>query len=145
MGDYHIRMQFDIDADRAAVLKALTTRTGVESWWSDAVEGTPGEAGGAFRISFPGVEAPFEFDVTASTDQRVEWRTGGFPPWWQGTTIRWDVTDGAGGVGTQLLFSHRDFDADNEIIPIVTPAWAQIVARLKSYAEDGMSRPFFTL
>jgi activator of Hsp90 ATPase-like protein len=145
MGDYHIRMQFDIDAERKTVHEALTTRDGVAAWWSDRVEGNPGEAGTSYRIAFPDVEQPFAFDVVTSTDERVEWRTADFPPWWQGTTIRWDLADVPDASGTRLLFSHRDFDPDNEVIPIVTPAWAQIVLHLKSYAETGRPTPFFRL
>jgi uncharacterized protein YndB with AHSA1/START domain len=143
MDAYHIQMQFDIDADRKAVLEALTTEAGVGSWWSDRIHGTPGEVGESYRIWFPDVDQPFVFDVATCTDDRVEWRTGGFPPWWQGTTIRWDLADNPEGSGTRLLFSHRDFDPDNEVIPIVTPAWAQIIQRLKAYAETGNPTPFF--
>ena len=69
--------------------------------------------------------------------------TGGFPPWWAGTTIRWDVGSNPEGPGTRLLFSHRDYEPGNPVIPIVTPAWAQIIVRLKGYAETGRSQPFF--
>ena len=45
--------------------------------------------------------------------------------------------------GTRLLFSHRDYDSANPVIPIVTPAWAQIILRLKALAETGTRQPFF--
>jgi hypothetical protein len=143
MGDYQIRMQFDIEADRKTVLEALSSEVGVESWWSAAVEGDPGQAGGEFRISFPDAPEAFRFDVAQSTDQRVEWRSKEFPPSWVGTTIRWEVADHPDSPGTRLLFSHRDFDPDAEIIPVITPAWAQIIQRLKGYAETGQADPFF--
>ena len=63
MGDYAIRMQFDIDADHETVMQALTTSDGVEGWWSRPVDGDPGKDGGEFRISFPDVPQPFEFAV----------------------------------------------------------------------------------
>jgi hypothetical protein len=40
-------------------------------------------------------------------------------------------------------FSHRDYAPDNPVIPIVTPAWAQIALRLKAFAETGVRQPFF--
>jgi hypothetical protein len=73
---------------------------------------------------------------------RIEWVTGRFPPWWAGTTIRFDLSDSPEGPGTRLLFSHRDYEPDNPV-QIVTPAWAQILLRLKSYAETGNPEPFF--
>ena len=139
MGDYHILMQFDLAADRDAVRRAITTQDGIRSWWSTR---TDGPADGQLRVSFPDVPQPFEFAVRGDAD-RVEWVTGGFPPWWAGTTVRWDVADNPDGPGTRLQFSHRDYAPDNPVIPIVTPAWAQIILRLKGYAETGDRQPFF--
>jgi uncharacterized protein YndB with AHSA1/START domain len=42
MGDYHILMQFDIDAERGRVREALTRQEGIRSWWSTRSELTAG-------------------------------------------------------------------------------------------------------
>lgn len=139
MGEYHILMQFDIAADRDAIRRAMTTQDGIRSWWSTR---TDGPANGQLRVSFPDSPQPFEFAVRDDGD-RVEWVTGGFPPWWAGTTVRWEVAENPDGPGLRLLFSHRDYAPDNPVIPIVTPAWAQIIVRLKAYAETGVRQPFF--
>jgi len=135
MGDYAIRMQFDIDAEPDAVLRALTTADGVEGWWSRPVDGDPGKDGGEFHISFPDVAQPFEFAVTRD-ERSVAWRTLAFPPWWAGTTIRWRVEDPEDGTGTRLVFTHEGFDPANAIIPIITPAWAQFVFGMKEQLEQ---------
>ena len=137
MGDYAIRMQFDIDADEETVRRALTTEEGIRSWWSRQTE----LADGVLKPRFPDVPQPFEFQVRGNG--ALEWVTGGFPPWWAGTTIGFDVGPNPDGAGTRLHFSHGGYDADNPVIPIVTPAWAQILLRLKGYAETGMPQPFF--
>ena len=142
MGDYHIRMQVDIDADPSAVRAALDTEEGIAAWWTTRAVLDNGDSGSSLRVSFPDVPQPFEFTVREA-DGRVEWVTGGFPPWWAGTTIRWDVGPIPERPGTRLEFSHRDYDPDNPVIPIVTPAWAQIILRLKGYAETGTRQPFF--
>jgi uncharacterized protein YndB with AHSA1/START domain len=139
MGEYHILMQFDIDADRETVGRALTTEEGIRSWWSTRADGP---SDGRLRVSFPDVPQPFEFAASGNGD-RVEWVTGDFPPWWAGTTIRFELGENPDGPGTRLLFSHRDYEPDNPVIPIVTPAWAQILLRLKGYAESGTAQPFF--
>src|SRR5262245_30457383 len=139
MADYAIRMQFDIDADPAAVTQALRTQDGIRAWWSTHADGPEG---GELRVSFPDRPEPFQFDVRDATDQ-VEWVTGAFPPWWAGTTIRWEVGPNPEAPGTRLTFEHGGYDADNPVIPIVTPAWAQIILRLKGYAETGRPQPFF--
>jgi hypothetical protein len=138
LGDYAIRMQFDIDADEATVRRAVTTKEGIRSWWSSRTELDDA----TLRPRFPDVPQPFEFDVRESNG-RVEWVTGAFPPWWAGTTISVDVGPNPDGPGTRLQFAHAGYDADNPVIPIVTPAWAQILLRLKGYAETGTPQPFF--
>jgi uncharacterized protein YndB with AHSA1/START domain len=143
MGDYHILQQFDIDADRATVRSALSGAEAIGSWWSNRTEQTDG-TDPQLRVSFPDVPQPFEFSIRDGGPDRIEWVTGGFPPWWAGTTIRWDLMDRDDGKpGTRLFFSHRGYEPDNPVIPIVTPAWAQIILRLKGYAETGERQPFF--
>jgi uncharacterized protein YndB with AHSA1/START domain len=142
VGDYSILMQFDIDAEPDVVHRALSTQSGISSWWSTRTELADGASPGQLRVSFPDVPQPFEFAVRES-DGRIEWITGGFPPWWAGTTIRWDVSTNPEGSGTRLLFAHAGYEPDNPVIPIVTPAWAQIILRLKGYAETGVGQPFF--
>lgn len=143
MGTYHILMQFDIEAERDAVHAALATSDAIARWWSTRT--TLGEGSERqLRVSFPDVPQPFEFAVRDDGGDRIEWVTGGFPPWWAGTTVRWELGDRDDDKpGTRLHFSHRDYDPDNPVIPIVTPAWAQIILRLKGYAETGTPQPFF--
>ena len=138
MGDYHLLMQFDIDADPETVLSAVNSEEGIRSWWTSQAK----LADGQLETSFPDVPQPFEFDVREEP-ARVEYVTGAFPPWWAGTTVRFDMGPNPDGPGTRLLFSHRDYEPDNPVIPIVTPAWAQILLRLKGYAETGTRQPFF--
>lgn len=140
MGDYAILMQFDVNAEKEAVHDALSTENGIRSWWSVK---TDGPTDGELRVSFPDVPQPFEFSVSQDDSDRVEWVTGGFPPWWADTSIRWDLTDNPEGPGTRLRFSHGGYTPDNPVIPIVTPAWTQIILRLKAYAETGLAQPFF--
>jgi hypothetical protein len=142
MGDYHVLMQFDIDADTATVTRALETQDGIASWWTTHTTLVDGGDGLRLLASFPDTTQPFEFAVH-ETPGRVEWVTGGYPPWWAGTTVRFDVGPNPDGPGTRLLFSHRDYEPDNPVIPIVTPAWAQILLRLKGFAETGTRQPFF--
>jgi hypothetical protein len=136
--DYAIRMQFDIEADEAGLKYALETEEGIASWWSRRTT----LRDGALRVSFPDVPQPFEFDAR-SVDGGVEWVTGSFPPWWAGTTIRLTAGPNPEGPGTRLQFTHGGYAADNPVIPIVTPAWAQILLRLKAFAESGRPQPFF--
>lgn len=141
MDDYRIRMQFDIDADEAAVRQALATREGIAAWWSNTVEGEPSQRGGDLLVTFPDIPQPFHFRVDENGGE-VSWQTLEFPPWWAGTTIRWAMAPSPDTPGTRLLFTHEGFDPEAEIIPVITPAWAAIIERLRRYAESGKIDPY---
>jgi hypothetical protein len=139
MGDYAIRMQFDLDSDQETVARALRTQDGIRSWWSTRADGPES---GELRVWFPDRQEPFQFRVDERVDG-VEWVTGAFPPWWAGTAISWTVGPNPDAPGTRLQFTHGGYDPDNPVIPVVTPAWAQIILRLNGYAESGRPQPFF--
>jgi hypothetical protein len=98
--------------------------------------------GSIWGTKFTAVPKPFEYKVVAAGAGLVEWKVGEFPEWWSGTTIRWEIGPNPEGPGTRLMFSHRDFDPSNPVIPVITPAWAQIILRLKEHAETGKREPF---
>ena len=139
MGDYTIQMQFDVAADEAALRQAISTAAGIRSWWTNHAE----LSGGKLQTSFVDTPMPFEFDVRDGPDGRIDWVTGAFPPPWAGTTVSWDFAPNPDGPGTRLQFRHGGFDANNPVIPVVTPVWAQIGLRLKDFAESGTPNPFF--
>ena len=143
MGDYHVQMLIAIDAEREAVRSRLTGVDCIASWWSSRVEGSADAEGDGFGVSFPDVPVPFGFTVSTLSDDRVEWLVGEMPPPWAGTTIRFDLASDPETGGTNLRFQHRDFDPDSEAIAIVTPAWANIMMRLKANTETGADEAFF--
>ena len=49
----------------------------------------------------------FDRDVTFNSDHLVEWRIDKNPPWWQGTTIRFELSGSENG-RTQMLFTMGD-------------------------------------
>lgn len=141
MGTYSIRMQVDVEADRPTVHQALVAAEGLSSWWSDSVAGEPSQDGGDLHVSFPDLPQPFHFRVHLGSE-KVSWETLEFPPWWAGTTINWALEAAPDGPGTRVHFSHDGFEPDAEIVPVITPAWAGIIERLKHYAETGEADPF---
>jgi hypothetical protein len=139
MGDYHIQGQFDISATPAEVRRWLDSPQGIAGWWSDRIQGAAAGKGDRFEVRFPTTEVVFQLEVTEASPERIEWHIAENPPWWKGTTIRFDLA--GEGNGTRLLFSHRDFDPANPIIPVITPAWMQFLYNLQSVAESGQPHP----
>jgi uncharacterized protein YndB with AHSA1/START domain len=142
VGDHFMRYQLDVSADRDTVRRALTTEEGVEGWWtSQAV--VPEAVGERLALTFPGVPQPFDLELAESANERVLWRAGGFPPWWQGTTVRWDIAENPDGDGTRVVMTHAGFEPDNPTIGAVTMGWGEILPRLRGYAQDGKPQPYF--
>ena len=144
MGDYHVMMQFEVEAAPGLVQRRLDSVEGISSWWSDTVVGSASAVGDRFDVSFPDAPAPFELEVGRIDPGGVEWRIDNTPEWWAGTTVRIETSEGPSGPdSTLVMFSHRDFEPDSPMIPIVTPVWAGVIGRLKAVVEDDTRRPMF--
>lgn len=142
MGNYAIRMHFDIDAEIEAVRNLLSSTAGLSGWWSDRTDGSMDARGDEFTVTFPDAPAPFEFEVVSPGPDSFEWKVDLVPEWWAGTTVKFEVSAKKDS-GTDLMFTHGGFEPDHPIVPIVTPAWALIVNNLKGVAETGVASAFF--
>jgi uncharacterized protein YndB with AHSA1/START domain len=142
MGDHFMRYQLDVAADRATVRRAVTTEAGVKGWWTDDAV-VPDAVGSRLELTIPEVPQPFDLELAESADDRVVWRAGSFPPWWQGTTVRWEIADNPDRDGTRVVMTHAGFDPDNPVVGIVTMGWGEILTHLRAFAERGEPQPYF--
>ena len=78
--------------------------------------------------------------MTSNSAQLVEWRIDKNPPWWQGTTIRFELSESEDG-RTQMLFTHAGFSPEDPIIQVITPAWVRFLDNLVAVAESGKPNP----
>lgn len=140
MPDYTIKAQFEAGQPPAAFKSWLTTTEGISGWWSDTVAGEAGAVGEKFQVTFPTSPVEFDLEVTEVTDNAVEWHVPENPPWWRGTTIRFELSSSENG-GTNLLFTHGGFAADDPIIAVITPAWVHFVDNLVAVAASGRPNP----
>lgn len=140
MGNYEIKARFEATCPPADVKKWLDEPAGIAGWWSDRVRGAAAAVGDSFTVEFPTTPVAFELEVTENSDRAVEWHVPESPPWWRGTSIRFDLADSDTG-GTNLLFTHGGFDPTDEIIAVITPAWVRFVDNLVAVAETGEARP----
>lgn len=140
MGDYSIRAQVEAACPPAQMRRWLDNPEGIAGWWSDTVEGEAASRGDVFHVRFPTTPVVFDLEVAAASDSLVEWNVPDSPPWWKGTTIRFELSPAEGDT-TQVLFSHRGFDADDPIIAVITPAWVRFLDNLVAVAESGRPDP----
>lgn len=138
--DYEIRAQFTAQARPADLRKWLSSPKGIAGWWSDDVRGEASEKGDTFQVRFPASPDVFELEVTEASEDTVEWHVPESPPWWKGTSIRFDMKEGEDG-GSTLLFTHRGFTPDDPIIQVITPAWVRFLDNLVAVAESGKANP----
>ncbi|MEV6977649.1 SRPBCC domain-containing protein [Kitasatospora sp. NPDC093806] len=143
-----IALALDIAAPRAVVLAALTTHDGLTAWWTTEVDR---DAGDVLLLAFPDAPEPFRLRRERADLDRVIWtNVGSFPPHWTGTWISWELTElpdprGESGHHTRLLFRHGGWQPGSEDgVPMVAGTWAQLLVRLKDYAQSGKAQPFFT-
>ncbi|MEU1286545.1 SRPBCC domain-containing protein [Kitasatospora sp. NPDC005856] len=149
-----IALQLDIAAPRAVVLAALTTHDGLTSWWTTGVD----RDGDVLLFDFPDVPEPFRLRVERADRDRVVWaNAGSFPPHWAGTWISWELAEPAAAPGgspmperpaaperTRLLFRHGGWQPGSEEgVPAVAGTWAELLVRLKDYAQSGKVQPYF--
>jgi uncharacterized protein YndB with AHSA1/START domain len=133
-----IAMQIDIAARPESVYRALTTTDGVAGWWTTKNE-TTGTVGDLNRYWFPG-GMQWDMRVTDTTaDGLVAWHAESGPR--SGTDVRWTLQPEPDG--TRVLFDHTGFASVDEAFRMVTLGWAQMLLRLKQYAETGTPAPFF--
>ena len=133
-----VAMQIDIAARPDVVYRALTSTDGVAGWWTTKNE-TTDTVGDLNRYWFPdGMQ--WDMRVTDATpDGLVAWHAEGGPR--AGTDVRWTLHRTPDG--TRVVFDHTGFAAIDEIYRIITLGWAQMLLRLKQYAETGTRTPYF--
>lgn len=136
MGDYAIQARFEAPED---LMRWLVTPEGIAGWWSDTVNGSAGTEGDEFHVTFPTTDVVFDLVVTEVGDRSVEWSVPESPPWWKGTSIRFDVDETDGG--RTLLFTHSGFEPDDPIIAVITPAWVGFLNNLVDVARTGRANP----
>jgi len=142
MTTYDIALQIDIAAEPTAVYTALTTTDGVAGWWTTRNE-SRSEVGETSHFHFP--DAPVSWDMRideAVPGKALSWHCTGGPAQWIGTDVTWALTPAPDG-GTRVSFDHTGFAAKDEMFRVVTLGWAQMILRLKQYAEGGTRVPFF--
>ncbi|MFB7619957.1 SRPBCC domain-containing protein [Kitasatospora sp. NPDC056181] len=137
-----IALQLDIAAPRDVVLAALNTHDGLAGWWTTEVA----REGDVLLFDFPGVPEPFRLRRERADRDRVVWtNVGTFPPHWAGTWISWDLAgQPEAPERTRLLFRHGGWQPGTEDgVPMVAGTWAELLVRLKDYAQSGKVQPYF--
>jgi len=138
--DQDFRTALDLTAGPETVFEALTTISGVSSWWAPATGSA--SAGGDLEFMFG--EHLVRFRVTeADGPTRVRWHTEDCDvmPDWVGTTIAFDLSSNETG-GTTLAFRHAGLVPQLACYAQCSNDWGTFLhSSLVSYLETGTGQP----
>jgi uncharacterized protein YndB with AHSA1/START domain len=131
-----LRMQ----ATPEALFEALTTASGLSSWWTTTVGS--GDVGGELQFSFDPPEPCVMRVDRANRPATVEWTVTScdFLPDWVGTRPAFTITPVEGG-GTELRFRHYGLNQELECIDMCTRGWDFFLESLRQYVEVGRGTP----
>jgi uncharacterized protein YndB with AHSA1/START domain len=138
----NILHRLTIDAEPERVQQLVATREGIEQWRTGKPVGGDDVLGGRFSVYFIDPDPPAAaFEMVERTPQRVVWRCVGGPADWIDTRITFALQPRDDG-GTTLLFSHEDWQQENEFMNGCSTNWAAYMMSLKTGAEGSGFNPF---
>jgi uncharacterized protein YndB with AHSA1/START domain len=131
-----------VKASPEALFNALTTATGLSSWWNP-VTGS-GETGGELRF-FMNAPEPLVVHVDQATrPTSVRWTVTDCPflPDWIGTKPTFTITP-LDSDTSKVHFHHHGLSEELECIDMCTRSWNHYLATsLRDYLEVGRGSPF---
>ena len=125
-----------------ALYKALATREGLASWWTNDTQGESNVGGVIqFRFSLDGSElGGFDMKVLElQPGKLVLWQVADGPQEWIGTKVRFDLKQS--GDHAIVLFKHQDWKEPVEFMHHCSTKWAIYLMSLKSLVETRKGTP----
>jgi len=132
-----------IAATPSRVLQALTTKEGMQGWWTTDVECDADKRQATFRFARKASEAMAVTFQLESADERGVVMTcirDTNNPDWKGTTLAFKLAADAGK--TRVELSHAGYPAKNELYDQCVKGWAFFLGSLQKYVETGAGEPF---
>ena len=134
----NILHRLSIDAPPERVQQLAASREGIQRWWTGQLVAGDEEIGGQLSVHFrdpgEGADPAATFEVVERSPEQTVWRCVDGPQDWIDTRITFATTPRADG-GTTLLFSHADWQHENEFMNGCSTNWAAYLMSLKSGAE----------
>ena len=120
------------------VFRAVATREGLASWWTEPVSGES-NVGEVLRFRFD--EGGPDFEVLELTPhERVRWRCVSGPEEWIDTHIQFDISEQDGEA--VLLFKHGGWREEIEFMHHCSTQWAYFLIGLRELLEGRPGAPY---
>ncbi len=120
------------------VFDALTTEKGLASWWT---KDTKAEQKIGAKLKFRFGDKGNDMEVLDMQPSKfVKWRCISGPNEWIDTEINFELKKE--NDYTIVLFSHRNWKEQSELMAHCSCKWGCFMLSLKSYLEEGKGTPF---
>jgi uncharacterized protein YndB with AHSA1/START domain len=132
-----IQHAIQIAAQPAAVYPLVATGDGFGQWWATDITNSEGRV----ELGFFNRSTVYRLElVDGNPPHRAEWicDTG---KEWSGTRIIFRLE--AGGPGTVLRFTHKDWESATDYFVSCNTTWGELMFRLKAAAEGKKPGPLF--
>jgi uncharacterized protein YndB with AHSA1/START domain len=128
-----------INSQSQKIYQALTTRTGIASWWTPQTE--IGNGVGDTNIFDFGDRYHNEMKIIdLQTNKRVEWKCFVGDNEWIGTNFIFELEEKNNE--TVLRFTHGNWKEETDFFASCNFQWAYYLLSLKQYCETGKGTPF---
>lgn len=135
----HIKHKTLINSTPDKVYEALTTKKGIQGWWTPDTEIKP-EVGNTAIFDF-GDKYHNEMNIIdLQPAQKVVWKCMQGDLEWVGTTITFDLEEQKNK--TVLRFGHNNWNKATDFYATCNFQWARYLVSLKDYCETGTGNPF---
>jgi len=133
--------RISIDAAPELVRELVSTKQGLEDWWTARPVGGTDRLGGSMLIFFGGSDPSAIMDVIEDTPERVVWRCIEGPRDWKGTEISFRLDPTPDG-GTTMLFTHSGWGESSDFMANCSTNWGAYLTGLKRGAEGSGFTPY---
>jgi uncharacterized protein YndB with AHSA1/START domain len=133
--------RISIDAAPELVRDLVSTKQGVEDWWTAHPVGGTDRLGGRMLIYFGRTDPSAVMEVIEDNSERVVWRCDEGPRDWVGTEISFRLEPTAEG-GTTLLFAHAGWPESSDFMANCSTNWGAYLTSLKKGAEGSGFTPY---
>jgi len=123
-----------VEAPPQRVFEAVTTESGLGSWWTADVEAEP-EEGSVAVFGFNDRAVVFRMRIDElRPPELVRWTCLGDFPEWEGTRLEFRIEPADDG-GSVVTFTHAGWDTTEEAFRQCNTDWGRLMYYLKDHVE----------
>lgn len=127
--------QVTIQSDDATLYQAITSKEGIQHWWTDQCEMAHQE-GEPTKLWLDNGRTQYTMrSQKLLPNKRIFWVCTQGPEEWIGTELWWEI-NAIDSNNCQLDFKHMNWHRDDGLFPQCNSTWGKLMNQLKRYCES---------